>query len=53
MQELVKDFSLHPLIPGAVLAALLEMQDQKKKHPLDTRTLLGYNRHAFSDLVGV
>ncbi len=53
MQELVKDFSLNPLIPGAVLAALMEMQDEKKKRPLDTRTLLGYNRSPLPELVSV
>lgn len=53
MQELVKDFSLHPLLPGGVLTCLLEMQDSAKKHPLDTRTLLGYNRHSTGDLLSV
>jgi stage V sporulation protein K len=53
MQELVKDFSLHPLLPGGVLTCLLEMQDTAKKHPLDTRTLLGYNRHSTGDLLSV
>ena len=53
MQELVKDFSLHPLLPGGALTCLLEMQDSAQKHPLDTRTLLGYNRHSTADLLSV
>jgi hypothetical protein len=53
MQKLVKDFSVHPLLPGGLLTSLMELRDDRKRRPLGVHTLMGYNRHTSEELLSV
>ena len=52
MENLVKDNKTHPLLPGAVLAAIAGTPESRRRHPWDTQALAQFNKLNVLDLVG-
>ncbi|HVR36642.1 MAG TPA: AAA family ATPase [Methylomirabilota bacterium] len=44
MQQLVQDFTTHPLVPGGLLAAIAGDPRSRQLHPLDHQTLITFNK---------
>ena len=52
MNNLVKDFSTHLLLPGSVLAAVVGDPETRKACPLDYTALFGFNKKTTVEIVG-
>src|SRR3989442_1024539 len=46
MNELISDFSTHPLVPGALFASIIGDPQSRRTEPLDHAALLSYERTA-------
>jgi predicted DNA-binding protein len=51
MKELVGDFSVHPLVPGCLLACVMGDPPSRKAQPLDEAALQDFNRLTSLDIV--
>ena len=51
MNELVSDFSTHPLVPGALLASIMGDPQSRRGQPLDNAALLTCNKLPTLDIV--
>src|SRR6266568_3530926 len=51
MNELVSDFSTHPLVPGALLASIMGDPQSRRRQPLDNAALLTCNKLPTLDIV--
>jgi hypothetical protein len=51
MNPLVSDFSTHPLIPGAVLAAIVGDPQSRRAQSLDPEALLAFNQSPTAEIV--
>lgn len=51
MQQLVQDFTTHPLVPGSLLAALVGDPQTRALQPLDYATLIGFNKQNTLEVV--
>ena len=52
MNALVKDFATHPLVPGALLAAIVGDPQMRQLQPLDYPALIGFNKQNTLETVG-
>src|SRR5688572_2667963 len=52
MNNLVKDFATHPLLPGGLLAAIIGDPQSRKIQPLDYSALFDLNKHSTVEIVG-
>ncbi len=52
MTSLVQDFSSHPFLPGSVLASIIGDPQMRKLQPLDSATLIGFNKQNTPEIVG-
>ena len=51
MKTLVKDFKLHPLLPGSVLASIMGDPPSRQAQPWDYATLVHFNKLGTLDIV--
>jgi hypothetical protein len=51
MNDLVSDFSSHPLVPGCLLACVMGDPQSRKRQPLDDAALRDFNRLTTLDIV--
>src|SRR5438876_9678999 len=51
MNELISDFSTHPLVPGALFAAINGDPQSRRTEPLDHAALLPFNKRPLLDIV--
>jgi hypothetical protein len=52
MNTLVNDFKTHPLIPGAVLAAIAGDPPSRRLHPFDFSKLAAFNKRTTVEIIG-
>src|SRR2546426_7099733 len=51
MNELISDFSTHPLVPGALFASIIGDPQSRRTEPLDHAALLSFNKRPLLDIV--
>lgn len=51
MKSLVKDFTMHPLVPGSVLASIMGSPETRAVQPWDVGTLAVFNKRGMLDLI--
>ena len=51
MNDLVSDFSTHPLVPGSLLASIIGDPQSRRTQSLDNAALLSFNKLPTPDIV--